>query len=257
MGFNDGLSAFYRSCFEEEISSGLRVTDNVTRFAIVRNPYDMLARVYPTLSTAGFMGSFLDFCHSFVGNDGKLYTDEFRDRAKDSLVKDNIYKPFGSPADRFLYWWLFDYEGNSAVDFVIQFENIDIAIRQLLDIIIKVEGKDCNIIKDKLVDELIKNTDTNTRKFSNVWNIEAQEKIGKRLCERIPSRDFTDSEKRICVDILGERFERECNSMGYTIDGPVDNNVFMKISDLNYDFKNDVLNIKSPPSQCRLKLSSI
>ena len=260
MGFNDSFSGHYRSCFEEEITSGLRATDNIIRFGIVRNPYDMLARVYPTLSNVragGFMGDFSDFCHSFVRNDGKLYTDSFNDKAKDYLVQDSIYKPFGTPADRFLYWWLFDHEGNSLVDFVIQFDNIEIAIRQLLDLVILIEGKDCDSIKEKLIDHLIENTNTNTRTHSGVWDIEEQTMTRERSATRIPSRDFTDVEKRIYADILGDVFERECNLMGYTIDGPIDNNIFMKISGVSYDFKNDVLSIKYPPKPCSLKLSDI
>ena len=54
---------------------------------------------------------------------------------------------------------------------------------------------------------------------------------------------------------LDKRFQRECNAMGYTFDGPTDDAIFLDISGLRYHVEEDRLEILYPVRPCTIKFT--
>ena len=154
----------YPSRYEQQCSEALRkvLSDQekleTIRFASIRNPYDMLSSVFFRCATFPTWRGFRQFCLNFISPQPRWHcsseirrcrnffkergdvTDDWapvRHREWDVI---NACKPFGMPADKFLFWWLFDKDGYPTVDFVIRNEKLTAGIQALLDVAVTTKG---------------------------------------------------------------------------------------------------------------------
>ena len=257
------------------------------RFANIRNPYDMLGSMFlsnrrtmtrwshnnkknkaklrlahESLSRPDPAEGFPVFCYSFM--------DPQRHWIHPGYNRDDHSYPFGRPANQFLYWWLFDSEGKPTVDFVIRTERLTEGIQELLNqITVSDSGDTFSAEHARWSTKEIQNTTEDTgRVYRYGVDTGKSWSLNDRRHEDIkPMYDWLETHHAYITDVDGEpmkrstevrsdldkRFQRECDAMGYTFDGPTDDAIFLDISGLRYHAKEDRLEILYPIRPCTIE----
>jgi hypothetical protein len=233
----------YPSGRQPEVKRGLKkiLSDQekleTIRFANIRNPYDMLSSIFFRCETFPTWRGFRQFCLNFIEPQPRWHWEILLRNGGSSC------KPFGTPADKFLFWWLFDKDGYPVVDFVIRSEKLTTGIRELLDVTVTVgvyARKPGQMVLEDMRMRLLTGNDVNSSRLATSEQL--------YMFSENSAKPFDDPVRQA----IDERFSRECEAFNYDFVGPRDDHTFLDISGLRYHAEEDRLEILYPIEPCEI-----
>ena len=157
-------------------------------------------------------------------------------------------KPFGTPADKFLFWWLFDKDGYPAVDFVIRNEKLTAGIQALLDVAVATKGVYIHRSTRKPGQSDFKNVRMRLMTGNDVNSSRLATSEQLYMFSENSAKPFDDPVRQA----IDERFSRECEAFNYDFVGPKDDHTFLDISGLRYHAEEDRLEVLYPIEPCEI-----
>jgi len=190
-------------------------TPHAIRFAVIRNPYDILCSSYfwnermtNSYITPGISAEL--WCQNFINPIPELSTLAWK---KDTTFADSVVRRgpqvFDQLAEKFLFYQLFGIDGQPRVDFILRYENINTGMKHILNQLTN--------FPDAMIGETMSMLSKN-----------------KNPLKREAYQDWYKSCSSIMKDI-DNRFSRECLAFNYNFDGPKDDAVFLDMSGLRYN----------------------